>query len=421
MNRVIRGYNLNSNIQDFISALKSLDSLDLLAERAETEEEEEEKNSNIDPFFKKLFTSGRLPSYFMDIISLKTVHWAPQVEDFSQSFSQEIGIPIFQIILGILLKKEESNEQNEFPIKLFARTEQSHMHCIKILPTFSTNKNTNLPTLSEIENLKLCEKIKIIEESFNLINQEILNSSFPSEWSVYFIAIEFWIQNSKNLNLSFIYSLILSIIYLNIVLKKCKVTHHKQLIKKYGEKLEKRTEEIKNEEIPIETHSTENILDAIKSVSMDDCILFVDKFIQFQNKDEVLLNRPHLYNQSTLHKYAQFQSCLQMAIHLNALLDFPFQTCPIENLFSGTFIYNIYEYLYIRGDVDQYLEQVFASMPTLFELFKKLKCILIPADSKLYKQNITPYIRKKKRRKNRTSFAIPTKETFNKFESLRIS
>jgi hypothetical protein len=143
------------------------------------------------------------------------------------------------------------------------------------------------------------------------------------------------------------------------------------------------------------------VTEAVAAVSSEDCFCIVETILPYRKMDECLKSRPWLFCVSVVHIFAQFQSCLLHAMHLNSLLSLPFIQCQVENFYSGTLIYNAYLNFKKHSDIEDYvLTQPFKSSPSvaaLYSIMVKLVTDFLPDFS------VTQRKKKNKRKKKNDS------------------
>lgn len=335
------------------------------------EEEDTEDQSGIPNWLLVSARRGKIQSCVFDILCLNQYFFPPQVEDYSQSPSHNISLKILGALVGLLLGHSEGY------VKYWTR-KGSRLDWYTVDPILETTSVT-FPTLDKLPNLDERQRLSVLLEVADI---NISLQQFPEEWHLFVLAILFWLKNMKEPapSESHLHTLIMCLLGIYTIDSNIGVHRNKQTFtKKYKNYLGKLTEvrskeketakESKNEK-PQHELVDPNI--ALGNVARDDCITIFESILPYHHLSEQLKVKPKLFCSSTIHAFSQFQSCLFHLLVLNSVLNFPLKETKIHQMFSGTFVYNMFTNLSKRNNIIAYVETFFQQSPTLLNLYKAL-------------------------------------------------
>ncbi|XKL60609.1 hypothetical protein PGB90_007666 [Kerria lacca] len=344
----------------------------------------------IPDWFLEKYRLGFITPNIINIINFQRIFIPSQSEDYYSRPSHEICLPILKCIAGIVLKDKSVFNK----IKCHARIKNMQLGVYDIVPVTETDKYRPLPDLLSIGNMDIIFRKNVLLDCLN-ISDNLNFELFPEEWKLFIIILIYWKKNCKqtNINESHIRSIIICLIYLNIIDSKIGFIRTSIDLKKYcKENLKRRISNDNISECEINNHnqvaSSDN-LNELKSfiniknnvsvadfhnfVSKEDCLKAADILLPYHQINSHLLKNRKEFNVKLVHSFAQLQHCVQNILTLNAILNFPFMPCHPHSIFSGTFLYNLFSELHSQKSSDNYINgTLLAKTSTIIILYKYL-------------------------------------------------
>lgn len=364
------------------------------AELSEKEEEPEETLSGEDEpsklparfrkkfvfpeWFKDIYWSAATPRFLVDVIACRRYINYPQVEVFTEPDSNTISYPILYQLYSILHSPEIP------PLYYYTRAPKQVRYHIQRIDgaTFPIAKNYN-PL--EKKNLKFLKELydkefKNSDEIFELIKL------IPDAHQLYILAVIYWIQKSATTNAIFLQTVLIGLIALNLVDKKCDKIHREpaKFQKNYTKHLQtlKLLEKVPAEVVPENTPVLKTLM---KNVSKNDALLTMDNLIIHYSISSKFERKHADFRKNIVHTFAELQSVVYNLFSLVPFLNYPFLNIKMENYFNGLFLYNIYISLKSRSNSMDYIRNyVFNQSPTLLAIFSEFYriCLLSLPDLK---------------------------------------
>ncbi|XP_037958616.1 protein asteroid [Teleopsis dalmanni] len=337
-------------------------------------------------FLKKLYPAN-LPRFAVDLVYLKKYINSPQIEHFPYNDCNEISIDILKyiyLLFNSALSDEPKlplhKEPDESPLQFTymgraPRVSNIRYQHIEIEGSLTHAYEPDNPNpllfqdffethLKKFDTNMLFEHVKLL----------------PKDLQLYFIAIVFWLQRSQHCDLLHLHALIICVVILRTVDANIPAERDlKEFQKRFG-KIIKRERQVREKEALAEIKRT--IKDDIKLlpvpermqfVPKSDCYLVQDALLKHFHMQEIFKKKYDLYSSIVLHAFAEFQSVVFQLNTLSALLDFPFASTRMGDLYSGVFLYNLYDLLRGRVDVFYYVQQnIFQDSVMMYDLYKFL-------------------------------------------------
>lgn len=200
------------------------------------------------------------------------------------------------------------------------------------------------------------------------IGQQI--DEFPINWRLYIATAKYWTDRLKNVRSdSHIYALLFAMLR-HIVDEK--IGYYRSINKfetKYKEKLImlESKKKVKSNDLSYSTQMS--ITQALNVVEVDDCILLAPFFIENSETSQELYTNRKKFKIQVVHLFALFQNCIIKGFDLNALLGCPYDVTSISNMYNGTLLYNLYINFNKRNNIEDYINCILQSSPTLLQLF----------------------------------------------------
>lgn len=314
-------------------------------------------------WFIEEFNAAHFPSYFIDMLTRQLYVCPVQVEDFSHPTSINISLKILRVIFKLL----SAGTTNSNVLEYVARSNVTNITTYK-LQCEDHIFFCKFPSLSQLRDLPLIIRKQILDNTLG-ISDHLLNE-FPSEWRLYIATAKYWMNEADapfktNCHL---YALLFVMMYHVIDRKAGFHRSQSYFERKYGQHL-KMLYQHRNNTMPYSPAPNMPIFEALNRVDLDDCLLAIPFFLSNFIMDERLLMNPKKFHISSVHGFSLFQNALRHSTHLNALLGYPYQQTNVAELFNGTLIYNLYNNLKSRHDIDVYISTVLRNSPSLLQLF----------------------------------------------------
>lgn len=329
-------------------------------ENVETDEEEvvtvevyQRKHFVFPSWFVNLYQSGATPRFPVDLLRSHRYINYPQVEDFSANDSNTISYPILNMLYSLMHAPRVPRLYYYTRIVKQVRYEiiKIESDVFPIVDDFDPNQKKNVKFLKRIFERSFTN----IEEIFTKI-QEI-----PEAHQLFILAVIFWIKRSSSTDLKFLCTLILSLISINVIDKKCEKIHRDNTI--FQKKYEKNIKELKAKEViaPEESFNDVPLKSIFKNVTKHEALITMEGFVNHFTLSSKFMRKHADFNRKIVHTFSEFQSVAYNLYAINSFLNYPFENIKIENYFNGLFLYNMYLNLKSRSNSLEYIK---------FHLFK---------------------------------------------------
>jgi len=315
------------------------------------------------------FKLGKFPSYFIDMIVRKLYICPIQIENYSYPTSINASLNIISVIYALLISKDKEKETY---LEYMTRDENKKIKRYE-LEYNDTLYGYQLPLLSNLRKLSITVRRQIINATLGIDCEDYFHE-MPLNWTLYIAIIKYWIdrqEEPRNLNCH-IYSLLFALLFTIIDYN----TGISRNMNKCRNKLDKVIENIRRtrrkENYNPQYSSDATLQDALHDVNEDDCLIAASYFVSHFEMDEKLCAQPKKMNMAIVHSFAEFQNCLMHGMHLNALLDYPYEQTRVADLFNGTLLYNLCNSFKRRNDIETYINVILKNSPSLLHLFNIL-------------------------------------------------
>ncbi|XP_076172624.1 inactive serine protease scarface isoform X4 [Ptiloglossa arizonensis] len=313
---------------------------------------------NLPAWFVNEFHTGRYPGYFIDLL-LRNLYICPiQLENFNNYSTNVISFKILGVIFGLLKMSIYDKPTNMKYIIIDQNNKLEYYPLEGIYPISQFN----------LRETPLIARRQILDDALGIIDTECIDELLP-EWKLYIITIKYWMEEQKtNKSIkNILYSIFLCMLF-NII--DLKIGKHRSLLtfqRIYGEVIEAIQKRRKTNNYKAHCSVNVTITEAYNEICLDDCLLAAPFFIShFQ------ISSIEKYDRSIIHAFAQFQTCLNLAINLNALLDYPYLHVKVANLYNGTLLYTLNSNFQTRKNVLEYINTVLKNSQSLLRLFNTL-------------------------------------------------
>ena len=321
-------------------------------------------------WFLNDFSKGKYSGYFISLLVQRLYVCPVQVEDDDCPSSNAISLKILSVIFGLL--KSEMDDKT-VTLKYVMRNQNTGIACLEL-------KGTDTVSLSKLREIPLSVRKEILNNTLEVANEPCINDLLP-EWMLYVACIKYWLEQRElyKYNKCYVYSLFVSMLFSIIDSKIGKHRIQSTFQKIHGQAIEDiKSKKNKNNNKPVYS-PTVTLSEACNEITFDDCLLAVPFFIHHFEVDDRLYSKPQSFNRSIVHGFAEFQICLDLGMHLNALLGNPYPQTKVANMFNGTLLYNLYNSLQTNcEDIEGFINDVLENSPSVLRLFKTLLFTIKP-------------------------------------------
>ncbi|XP_059615848.1 protein asteroid [Phlebotomus argentipes] len=327
------------------------------SEDEETEEEESKiklaenpaGRKDIPPWLKSKFLRAELPRYCIDLIHLKMYVNNPQIENYKLKDANLVALDILLLLF-----------------RIFNAPETPTLNYLTRLPGQITyaNKYLTLETTDDIAFDPEEKSDKLFRHIFcKYEKQQEMFSLVPalsSAQRLYTLAIVYWTRKSKLWTWIHIRSLILSMMILSFVDKKCgEIRSQEEFEGINGKTLQRIKAEMAKKTLPtseIQEEFTEPRGRQLrKKISKNECVIIQERIIPFLSRNVHHKKSYTDFSSTILHGFSEFQAVLYHMITLNSISNFPFEEPHVAKMYKGFLLFNLYSTLKKRDDPEHYL------------------------------------------------------------------
>ncbi|XP_012231647.2 protein asteroid-like [Linepithema humile] len=379
---------------------------------------------NLPKWFISEFKLGRYPSYFIDIIMRKLYVCPTQIEDHSYASSVNASLNIISVIYELLMSERPyltglmSRQATSMDYMEYLTRYKDTIKCFRLtydrqLISFEHSRFINFRTLP------ILARKEILDDTFKITyTDKSCIYKIPPNWKLYIATMKYWInQEEESFKLNcHIYSLLFTILY-NIIDNK--IGFHR-ILHKFHHRYDKLVKEIQN------TRKVQNyqpkysdkttLINALQEVNVDDCWIAASFFVSNFETNQKLYLQPKKFNITIVHNFAVFQNCLRHGMHLNALLEYPYEQTKVASVFNGTLLYNLCSNFKKRDNVEEYINTVLQNSPSLLRLFNILLSTVKPLFGTLLEKKVNKSKKRKARRDEKKEERDTTQEDHDEEE-----
>ena len=306
--------------------------------------------STIPGWYIQYHRQGILPPSSLDIITLHRKFLLPQVEHPKSPSSYHCCVKLRECMYGILLSddlaqlemKEGKVISRKCAVEEYDR-EGYQLRKHMVSPDKTVEGYGVLPQLSDIPDVLPLDKEKIIRLALDIpiFNMEHISRDLEIVLGV----VLFWIKNAQPKVTE--YHLKAVLVCLIMLKVKWVLIHHGA------------------------TGCEENLIEeAVLSMPTETVKEVRTRLHLYNTRPEH--NKKHPVDSDLIHGFAQLQTCLLTAMHLNFLLLCPFPSPCISHIFSGTFLYNFCLELQKRRSPDMFIKDLLSKDSVLPNVYQSL-------------------------------------------------
>ncbi|XP_075153517.1 protein asteroid-like [Haematobia irritans] len=367
-------------------------------EESATSESDSENNENTEDstndviskfpqwFLEKLYPAN-LPRFCVDLMHLRKYINNPQIEHFPYPDCNEIALPILSFTYALLNNvqgeefvekiNDDGSVRHLFFTYLTRATRVTNVQYISVeikeKPKYPFEPSNPNPML-----LHCVFENKMPELNVCQLFNEIRN--IPEDLSLYFLAIVYWLQKSQHCDLIHLHALIVCLVVMRTIDSKIPPERDiKAFTKRFG-KIIKRERQVRDKEVA--EGVKRSIRDDLRAlpiskridfIQKSDCYLVQNELLKHFHMQEIFKKKYDLFSSTVLHAFAEFQSVVFQLHSLNALLDFPHKAPQMGQLYCGVFLYNLYDLLRNRLDVEYYIKHfIFKDSTMMLDFYSYL-------------------------------------------------
>lgn len=332
-------------------------------------------NGSIIPsWYACLHRQGFLPPSSLDVITLHRKFLLPQVEGPKTTSSYHCSVKLRECMYGILLsediavlgKTEEMAPNRKCAVEEYDRNIYQLKKNI-VCPEIMLEGYGSLPKLSDIPELSPSDKENIVRLVLDIPSFGLDNMTEDLEFVLGIVL--FWIKNADPKVT--VYHLKTVLVCLLMLKVKWVLIHHGA------------------------TGCEENMIEtAVLSMPTVNIKEVRTKLHPYSARPEH--SRKHPVDSDLIHSFAQLQTCILAAMHLNFLLLCPFPSPSVSHIFSGTFLYNFCLELQKRRSPDMFINELLSKDSNLQQVYQ---CLLDAVMNVLDPEGLTEESKYKKRSK----------------------
>lgn len=335
-----------------------------LSEEEQIPEHVRRKRFVFPEWFKEIYNSGSTPRFLVDILRCRRYINYPQVEDFSGSDSNSISYPILNLLYSLL-------HSPDVPIlHYYTRVPKQVRYEIKKIEPKSFPVVTDYDH-SEKKNIRFLKMIfqyefKNVDQLFESVKE------IPEAHQLYILGVIYWIKRSSTANSIFLQTVIISLIAISIVDKKCEKVHRDA--PKFLKNFEKHLKELKGKENsdPVDFKEVQ-LKSIVKNVTKQEALLTLENLISHYAISPKFERKHADFRRYVVHTFSELQSVVFNLYSLSPFLNYPFENIKIENYFNGLFMYNMYLNLKSRSNATDYIKSyIFNHSPALMTIFNRI-------------------------------------------------
>jgi hypothetical protein len=357
-------------------------------------------------WFKSIYNSASVPRFLVDIFRCRRYINYPQVEEFAGNDSNMISYPILNLLYSIL------QSPDILPLYYYTRVpKQARYEVKKLEPEI-------FPTVTDFDphQKKNVKFIKMFFEKYFKNVDEIFDSirEIPDQHQLYMLAVIFWIRRSSSTDSNFLQAVIVNLIALSIVDKKCEKIHRDA--GRFMKNFEKTFKDLKAKEKTIEDFKKTPLRTIIKNVTKSEAQLAMENLIALYSISPKFQRKHADFRRNVVHTFAELQSVVFNLISLNPFLNYPFEAIKVENYINGLFLYNTYLSLKSRANPVEYIRcYMFQHSPSLMAVFSRIYEICTKAlpDLKIVTADIVEVPKKMKTKNSLKKVKKPVNKNSN--------
>ncbi|XP_030565468.1 protein asteroid [Drosophila novamexicana] len=355
-----------------------------LEEAAEDAPDVEDKTLLFPQWFLDKLYPAHLPRYFVDLLHLRKYINNPQIEHFPHHDANALALPILNYSFALLhhvagdaTPPKLDAQGQPLPIEYTYLTRalrvtnvRYYRQAIEQLPAYEF-----VPAAPDARHLRAVFEAQVPHANVAQLFEQL--QLLPPDLQLYGLAIVYWLHRSEHCDLLHLHALLLCLVVLRTVDVTIPAERDcRQFQRRFGKILrQERAVRDKEAAAGIRRGVKPALLqlpvpERMSQVPKSDCYLVQERLLPHFHMQEIFKKKYDLYSTSVLHAFAEFQSVVYQLNGLNALLDQPFRSPRMNQLYCGAFIYNLYDLLRNRLDVRYHVEHfLLADSRLMFDFY----------------------------------------------------
>lgn len=376
-------------------------------------EEEQELTEQVEPpvsfeppdwILQKILTA-ELPRFIVDLLHLKLYVNSPQIENFMLDDSNEIALPILQLIFTLLHYPQPCHFQYLTRVRRISNVHYKKIESILLKEPFDPMTPRNLQIFEEIF------------ENFERKNSLVMG--LPENMRLFVLAMVYLSDKNSKVTTPFYHSLLIGLLLLSKADEDIQpVTRDPRFLhKKYGAVLDTVTPKQVTKDLLGNTEQNNEVESANmgQSITTNDSVFFLRNMLPLFQISDKIREKHTEFSSTIVHTFAEFQAIIFNLNCLNNLLNKPFQEILVSKAFNGTFLYNMYVNLRDRPNIEYYVrhhvfrdcEQNYHFYANVLNVCKSMILCLTDVGDKSKKGKATRNYRRNKRKQKLKTVGIP--------------
>ncbi|KAG4070084.1 hypothetical protein HA402_013744 [Bradysia odoriphaga] len=287
-----------------------------------------------------------VPRFIIDLLHLKLYVNSPQIENFVLNDSNEIALPILQLIFTLLHYQEPNHFQYLTRVHRISNVYSKKIESIPLPTAFDPTQSDNIQMFGEI--------IENFERKFELI------SGLPENMRLFVLAMVYMSERNSSVAHPFYHSLLLGLLLMSKADEDVQpVTRDPRVLqRRYGSVLADGGTPKKPLKEPVDRsdESMETVADSTgQTITTDDSVHFLRNVLPLFQISDKIREKHTDFSSTIVHTFAEFQAIVFNLNCLNSLLGKPFRPIFVSKSFNGTFLYNMYVNLRDRPNIDHFI------------------------------------------------------------------
>lgn len=310
--------------------------------------------------------AAEVPRFIIDLLHLKLYVNSPQIENFVLNDSNEIALPILQLIFTLLHHPEPNHFQYLTRVHRISNVHSKKIESIPLSTAFDPTQSNNIQIFSEIFD-NFDRKLEWV-------------ASLPENIRLFIVAMVYMSERNPSVAQPFYHSLLLGLLVLSKADEDVQPVSRdpRVLQKKFGSILEAGSkkkcakESVECSDENMETDATS----AGQSITTNDSVFFLRNVLPLFQISDKIREKHTDFSSTIVHTFAEFQAIIFNLNCLNSLLGQPFKPIFVAKSFNGTFLYNMYVNLRDRPSIDHFIRHhVFTDCERYYHYYKNILTI----------------------------------------------
>ena len=221
----------------------------------------------------------------------------------------------------------------------------------------------DLPDLANLKSLTGAERKDLF---LDVVSIDFRDHNMPIHLEYLAIITLYWFKNTKfSLNKYHLQTLVTCFLMFNVLDGKQKYRNKSDF-----DKIDNIKKNLATQSDNSKVSSDSSIKELIENLSFNECLVASHELFKYHHFNDKFCKKN--YSRDTVHKFGEFQACVYFANALNGILLSPYECISMDCIWSGTFSFNIFDYLEESRNPLGFLNKVFEKDSNLFNIFLKL-------------------------------------------------